>query len=455
MKLRKIWLMSLVCLVISACNNDDNPGVPPEQPKPEMSFTMTTGVIKNNSAALKVVPSLDDAEYYIHLFTQEEYQACKENLAAKMKELAADGTQYNKGKRTLIYTDLTPKSSYVACASAVDETDNAKVKTAEFTTVDKETTPMEIKGVNIVNDGDWDMNGTTQFHLYIYNATMPEGGWWTDGEVLQVWAMTDWMDDVPQADYFQGLYISGAEEQEEPGLIMNNNTNLTYYGDEYASTNATHAEMAMTLKGEEYVISGIYEFEDGRTYSVYYKGSYTYVQGGYYGYKSYEPQLDKDVTGLQYTLMKEAYYNEKKDGVARYTFTCVHDPDPSSEFGGFNKHCVKMSLLAPLPKYPLMEFPEGTYTIQEGWEPYNAIPGDYIRYNTFEFGGYGSYYYYLDDTSETRDQYDGFLRSGTITVSRDGEDYIFEFDAQTNRGCKVSGTYRGPITISLDDFDNI
>ena len=102
MKLRKIWLMSLVCLVISACNNDDNPGVPPEQPKPEMSFTMTTGVIKNNSAALKVVPSLDDAEYYIHLFTQEEYQACKENLAAKMKELAADGTQYNKGKRTLI-----------------------------------------------------------------------------------------------------------------------------------------------------------------------------------------------------------------------------------------------------------------------------------------------------------------------------------------------------------------
>lgn len=454
MNLKSICLMLLAVFTIASCSNDDEPAT---QPQEAVTLEMTSGVIKNNSAAVKVVPSQNEAEYYIHLFTEEEYQTIQANLVQKMQEFAAaDKAALVKGKRTRIYTDLQPAAKYVACALAVGEGTENEVKSVEFTTADEELQPLKITGCKLINDGDWYDNGTTEFRMFVHDATMSDLGWWKEGDVVQVFTLTDGTDDVPTAEYFEGLYsMVDDEEDKSAGVIMKNNTYMTHYGDNYSSSKSTHAEFAIMKEGEEYVVSGILKLENGAEYSIYYKGAYEYVQAGFYGYKSYEPQLDKDLVDLEYTLMKSAYYLDKKDGIARYSFACVHDPDPEISYGGVNKHCINMTLLAPVPKYPLLEFPEGTYTIQEGWKAFNAVPGDYHRYGTNEYGGWGSYYYYLDMTGVSSVQTDGFLRSGTIKVSRDGEDYIFDIDAQTNRGFKVSGHYRGTFTIKLDDFDNI
>lgn len=455
MNLKSICLMLLTAIIMASCGNDDESA---SQPQEAVTLEMTSGVIKNNSAAVKVTASQNEAEYYIHLFTQEEYQTHQANLVKKMQELAAaDQADLAKGKCTRIYTDLQPLSKYVACAMPVGKGGENEVKTVEFTTTDKELPEMEVREFNLVNDGDWMENGTTNFRMMIINAEYSDETWYHDGAVVQLFALTDWMDDVPGPDFFPGIYTSAAEgeENEVKGTIVNRNSSYTLYGDEYVYAGIEKAEFAIAYEGDEYVVSGICKTDKGYEFSVYYKGGYQYKQAGFYGYKSYEPQLDRDLTGLDYPLMKAAYYLDKKDGVGRYHFAMVNNPDDTDIYGGVNKHCINVMLLAPLPKYPMLEFPEGTYTIQEGDAPFTAIPGDYKRYTSNQFGGYGSYYYYLDDTGVTNVQTDGFLRAGTVKVSREDEEYVFEIDATTNRGFKVSGTFKGTFEITLDSFENI
>lgn len=440
-----LGILPLACL-LWACSDDDTPATT----QPALTLELTSGVVKNHSAAVQATPSETESTYYLHLFTQGEYETAKANLTGTLRQLAeGDKKHCVQGGQTFIFDGLSPKQGYVACAVALGDNDEAQVATTTFVTTDQELPELQVNGVNLVNDGDDMGKQMTSFRLAVYNADA-SGGWWANGDVLQMSMLTEWLGlyVMPQsADFFQGIYKSGTGEEDAIGDIVNRNSTLYHY-DEWASHPIEYAEVALSFVGGEQRFSGIFHTQDGLDYSFDFAKPCQFVQAGYYGYVGYKHQLDKDITGLDYTLMKEAYFMDQKDGVGRYTFAVVNDPDDTDIYGGFKKHCIRMTLYAPLPKYPLMEFPTGTYTLQEERAAFAAMPGDYARIGSYTYENQGTYYYWLND--ETGIQIMGFLRTGQVTVSRQGNEYQFDIDAATHLGYKVSGTYRGPVTITTD-----
>lgn len=100
------------------------------------------------------------------------------------------------------------------------------------------------------------------------------------------------------------------------------------------------------------------------------------------------------------------------------------------------------------PKDGLAKLPTGTYTVEQKFEPYYALPGFYPR--TADTDGM-KYAWYAD--MRTADE-TGIpeviapLNSGTMTVTQEGSDYKFVFNFTDDAGHKVSGEWKGAVLVN-------
>lgn len=452
MKLKNILLgLVLGCIPTAgliSCQDDDLPDdVNIEQPEPLVLDTRV-GALLTTSAAVQVIPSSNEDKYYIHLFTDTEFQTVKNGLEKTMADLAAANTdKVLQGGQTVIFNELEASAKYVACVAAVTKAEPVtknEVIQLPFSTKDKVDERLNLVYIGLTDWADFEMKGKNEFSMILSEAEVVDNMFVT-GRLVRVSGIrplvTGFMPQDPA--FFNGVY--NQSESKEEWTVYSNDSQMEYWENRnwQKTEKIKECEYAIAYAGNQLHMTGRFTIED-RTFEIDYTGDVNFKLSGYYGYLGYTPQLEEDKTNLDYTLMKDAAYRAVKDGVGQYTLACVHDPDPDDHNGGFNKDCLRLNLQAPVGKYPLLELPSGTYTIDveaEPFTPFVAIPGDYLRENSMTKYLDGCYYYNLDIKSG--EQTTGFMRQGTITVNREGEEYIIHVDATTHLGHKVSGTYKG------------
>lgn len=301
---------------------------------------------------------------------------------------------------------------------------------------------------------DWansEMKGKNEFTMILSEAEVVDNMFVT-GRLVRLFGIRPLVEDfMPENPaFFNGVYKL-SELKEEWTMHTGDCKMEIWENREWQETKyMSESDFAISYSNNKMRIIGSFTIE-GKEFEIDYAGDTKFVLSGYYGYLGYTPQLKENKEGLNYTLMKDASYRAVKDGVGQYSLACVHDPDPDDRYGGFNKNCLRLNLQAPVSKYPLLELPSGTYTIDteaDPFTPFVALPGDYLRENSITTYLDGCYYYNLDN--KTGDQITGFMRQGTITVSRDGEEYVIKVDATTHLGHKVSGTYKGKFNIKVE-----
>ena len=83
-----LWPASclMLALCLAACQDDDAENGMEEPPVP-LTLEVKAGAVKNTSAGVQVIPSTEEGKYYVHLFTDAEYQAVKGNLMEEMTSL--------------------------------------------------------------------------------------------------------------------------------------------------------------------------------------------------------------------------------------------------------------------------------------------------------------------------------------------------------------------------------
>lgn len=246
------------------------------------------------------------------------------------------------------------------------------------------------------------------------------------------------------ASAFCGVYKSGAGE-DVPGniAVTNSRSRFEIYEEDGTHENDQNIETAamqiVHVSDEVMALTATFTLTDGSSWSCYYKGNITLTDNGYYGVYNYKPALDKDITGLDYPFVKYAYYCGDTDGMSKYSIAVVNDPDPSSSFGGYNKHTIKMEFYVPAQADPYRDgIPAGEYPVSTSLTPVvnTTIAGDYRWYDAVSIDLLGSFYYITDENME---QTTGWIRSGKITVERDGDKHVFTVDAMTWDGYSIQG----------------
>lgn len=120
MKIKKTLLFFGFCLVsalsLFSCQNDDAiDDSDIVQPEP-LTLETRVGAVLSTSAAVQIIPSSEEGKYYLHLFTDSEFQAVQGELDKTMADLIATNPDKSlQGGQTLIFDKLEVATDYVAC----------------------------------------------------------------------------------------------------------------------------------------------------------------------------------------------------------------------------------------------------------------------------------------------------------------------------------------------------
>lgn len=435
-------------LLTTACDKNKGGEVP--EPVPVMDIDVQVNVLTDFTAGVTLIPESADNEYFACILPEEEYYADSAAAAARILEMSA-APEYSEfrftGNADVIFTDLEAATDYVVC-TAVYGSDETRVSSTATLTTDEAMERLDITTADILDWGQDFGKTNAAFYFRLGDATIKTGenwNFWADGKQANIWAVRklESLDQVPASvDDFCGIYKSSVEGEDTPGAIVTigNSTFHTYEADgtNDGGTWISFAEVMMIHTADGYAITAKLSLEnEGGNYSCYYEGGLNFINNGYYGIYNYKPSLQEDLIGLDYPLMKYAYYCGEENGMDKYSIACVNDPDGSS-FGGFNKHTLKLEFLVPKQEDPYAGIPAGEYPVSTSGEANTLIAGDYVWIDAITLELQGSYYYLTD--GETYDQTQGFLTSGKVTIERDGDKHVFTIDAQTWDGYKITGT---------------
>lgn len=440
-----ILAFAIVSMAIVSCDKNGDAAVDQENSQIELNVE----ICSDNAVALSVVPELQ-SEYIVGVFDSEFYSSNADDISSLLREGQGQAKK-STGERAIVFTGLDSSKEYYVCAVYGDE--KYLAVSVPFTTKDGMTDIISLP-VDLIDYAELYMDGLHNFRFRMTDAEFSDsgegfGGFWDEGTLLEVNAVKEWkgIEHLPEPYEFSGIYSSDPSLSGKPGSVMMNNTSMRLIEDRSVvlEYEVDSVKMCVQVNGEEIEALAVVTLSDGSEYSFTYEGNFNFTETGYYGRYGYSPLLAEDLTGLDYPLMKETYYCGEVDGLSHYTMACVNNPDPDSPFGGYNKHCLRINILAPHQESPLDCIPEGTYEISAETGGYLAQEGDYKRVDMTNIEYVGTYYYNLDE--ESFEQTMGFLTSGTVTVSKDGDTYTVEVDAETHDGHKVSGKYQGPLTV--------
>lgn len=152
------------------------------------------------------------------------------------------------------------------------------------------------------------------------------------------------------------------------------------------------------------------------------------------------PQIEKDITGLNFIRALAAYY-----GTSRVDNCIVnlYDVEPKvsegSDYLSKAGHLVSLDLSTALSEQ--MQLQEGTYTASKTSEPGTFLPG----YDEEFMGMVLPLGTYCEERNDSYESIYGRITDGTVTISKVTEGYRFVLNFTTDKGYKISGNYEGKV----------
>lgn len=417
-------------------------------------FNVQPGVVTDFTAGVSVSAVPEDAESFIYAFKASEYESDSAGVADRMRQMSQspEYAEYRfTGSADIILTGLDSGEDYMICIIACGDAYAGDVTACGIST-EEAMQRLEVSSTAGILDWGQEYEMTNAaFNLRIGDAEMVEGEYWNyfvDGSLAMIYGVRklDSLNQVPSdASAFCGIYRSGTGE-DMPGNIATTSLRSRFevYEEDGSHENDKEIQEAamqiVRISDDEMALTAAFMLSDGSRWSCYYRGMLDFTCNGYYGIYNYKPSLDRDITGLDYPFVKYAYYCGDRDGLSRYSIACVNDPDPGSSYGGDDKHTIKMEFYVPAQQDPYAGIPAGEYPISTSLTPVKntTIAGDYRWYDALSIDLLGSFYYMLH--SDTYEQTTGYMRSGKITVERDGDKHVFTVDAMTWDGYRIQGT---------------
>lgn len=158
------------------------------------------------------------------------------------------------------------------------------------------------------------------------------------------------------------------------------------------------------------------------------------------------PDLEVDVTNLSCIRAVAKYYSGS-DGTADNCIVHLYDVQPGGLDYGADYlvgagHMVSLDLWTATSAEPNIQ--TGTYSLSA-----NNVPGTYAPgFQTSFMDTLLALGTYCEKSNDENQSVYGFVNAGTVTVTKTGGNYRFEFELTTDKSKKISGTYEGPVEIT-------
>lgn len=413
---------------LTSCKDD------PESLVPEPEVTLTAGTATEMSISFTVTP--------VHADRCAWTYGLKGDAVPDAATIFTDGTAVSAEQSSdVTIPNLSSGTTYVVYAVAASGERVGEVKSIDLPTValsyDVDYTAQYAQGYyygDMMNAG----TGNYYFHLSQFEYVPVEG---QEGEYPGAPGMDVTFDlygafaDSPN----HAILPDGVYEVDEQNPLCEGTVGTEYsvyylIGDDLqVADQQTFHDLRVEVITENGVVSivAIGELADGRTLRVRYEGAPVVLKNGTTG-------LGENVQIDAMNLLVASYYgDEQKQGTGNYFLQFVsYETDGSSKPVGEGGYKLSLDLYGTLSESDDQAvLPNGTYDIAAERYSVNSCCPTYTWIVKVDESG--------NSVAGTE------FSTGTVTVTRNGENYMLTANFRAGDGCTVEANYEGPI-----DFEN-
>lgn len=349
--------------------------------------------------------------------------------------------------------DLRPATAYViVAASSNGDTEFSEVASLPVSTltIEFDEEVAATYGMGVYRD-NYQYNGRGNYVVTLGNAPM-EGGYVTGaGSIFYFDCYAPSLaSDMSAAEFEPGVYRFDAGNSYEARTFSDKGSILQVFGESYlddAEYGFKEGILDVSKSGSQYEIVAYITLENDRVVKCTYKGELPF-----------ETDVENNLTliekdeNIRFDHVA-AYYSGDYHGVGKGSFALAFGDQEIGDNGYLaapgNQLFVELSTRL-FDDVASAEVPAGTYTVSADYAEGTFAPFLVAHTPAMDLVN-GTY---LEKMSEGAGLfYDfsyGMVTGGTVTVSRSGDDYTFEFDFTTANGHAVKGSYTGPMPLKND-----
>lgn len=205
----------------------------------------------------------------------------------------------------------------------------------------------------------------------------------------------------------------------------------------------TAGKVIVTQSGTDYSFEIELTASSGESFSAIYNGPITVADKSNTQPEKL-PDMEVDATDIRFIRALAKYYTDSD--TADNCIVHLYDVQPGgldygSDYLPGTGHMVSLDLSTAVSAE--MKLQEGVYNISS-----NGTPGSYAAgYQTTFMDTLLALGTYCEKRTDNESVY-GFVNAGTVTVTKKGDNYSFEFELTTDKSKKISGTYEGPVEMT-------
>lgn len=151
------------------------------------------------------------------------------------------------------------------------------------------------------------------------------------------------------------------------------------------------------------------------------------------------PQIEKDITGMNFIRALAKYYSYGVDNCILNLYDVEPTISGDSDYLLNAGHAISLDLSTAVSEQ--MALQEGVYTASVDYDPGTYLPG----YEKEFMGTVLPLGTYCEERNDNYESIYGFITGGTVTISKVATGYRLVLDFTTNKGHKISGTYEGKV----------
>lgn len=429
--MKKIFALFLIPLVLAGCKKDDgtNPTTEPvillAEGSPNMSVPAGGGTV---SVTYTITNPVDGGQ-----------------ISAASSETWIDGFNYDT-ENTIIFdvavNELTEaRSSILTVVYTYDGGEvQAQMNIVQEGSVPYDYVPELTEFSGIYYGTQYGVNGEYNFYTWISDMPFQNGEIQAGGTYYLFDIFAPAPEDESNPRPAAGTYTLGeAKATAEMTFTPDYSQGISSTAEGNLVFNATVADGILTIsyEGDNMILDASLTLTDGTTHHVTYNGPCEYEidieNGGGGTIGSLTEDLDIDAGIAVASYLAEA-------GNIMEVSIQLTDMDVD-EYGYVIPPGSMLTIDAIMPYDEDGNIATGEYTVSEDLTEFTVYPGELI-WDMYQTGTYATYY--PDDQTYL----DGYVASGTMTVSGNADNLTISCDFYTADGISIKASYTGPLSVS-------